>query len=327
VDTLSGFPDRGGTWPRLVKASGWGPEDRRFKSCRPDSVAFFEQTWNVSTWCYRTGMVIRSSPSTWSDTQLAEAVAASTNWRGVMRELGLNVMSAGAIRIVRRHVVRLGLDTSHFRGKRRWSDAQLRRAVSESQSWDEVLEALGLAVNGGGMRTHVKSHAIRLNVNFGHLEADTPALDAPRLLKPHVRHLREAGASIAAAWFTLCGSTVLFPIEPAIYDLVVSIQDRLSRVQVKTTTHYSKNGWMITVGRRPYSIRKDTPLIPYDPDLIDYFFMVDGDLNLYLIPSRVIAGRVAILLRTYARYVVGNASGLFGADGARGMLRTTRPVS
>jgi hypothetical protein len=176
------------------------------------------------------------------------------------------------------------------------------------------------------MRTLVKSHAIRLNVSFGHIEADTPTLDAPRLLKPDVKHLREAGASIASAWFTLCGSTVLFPIEPAIYDLVVSIQDRLSRVQVKTTTHYSKNGWMITVGRRPYSIRKDTPLIPYDPDLIDYFFMVDGDLNLYLVPSRVIAGRVAILLRTYAEYIVGNASGLLGAVDGR-LLGVTRPVS
>jgi hypothetical protein len=123
-------------------------------------------------------MDIQSSTRTWSDAQLTEAVKASASWRGVMRELGLNATSAGAIRIVRRHVVRLGLDTSHFRGKRRWSDAQLRRPVSESQSWDEVLEALGLAVNGGGMRTHVKNHAVRLNVNFGHLEADTPALDA-----------------------------------------------------------------------------------------------------------------------------------------------------
>jgi PD-(D/E)XK endonuclease len=216
----------------------------------------------------------------WSDAQLVDAVRSSTNWRGVMRELGLNATSAGAIRIVRRHVVRLGLDTSHFRGKRRWSDAQLKHAVSASQSWDEVLGVLGLAVNGGGMRTHVKSHAIRLALEIGHLEAGVPTLDEPRPRKPDVKHLREAGASIAAAWFTLCGSSVLFPIEPAIYDLVVSIQDRLSRIQVKTTTHYSKNGWMITVGRRPYSIRKDTPLIPYDPDLIDYFFMLDGDLNM-----------------------------------------------
>jgi hypothetical protein len=52
---------------------------------------------------------------TWSDAQLADAVKAASNWRGVMRELGLNAMSAGAIRIVRRDAVHLGLDTSHFR--------------------------------------------------------------------------------------------------------------------------------------------------------------------------------------------------------------------
>ena len=51
-----------------------------------------------------------------------------------MRALGLNAYSAGAIRIVRRDVARLELDTSHFRGKRIWSDAQLRRAVINAQS-------------------------------------------------------------------------------------------------------------------------------------------------------------------------------------------------
>src|SRR5215469_3785868 len=265
-----------------------------------------------------------SQPRSWSDAQLTEAVKVSSSWRGVMRQLGLNATSAGAIRIVRRHAVQLELDTSHFRGKRRWSDAQLKRAVFESRSWDEVLEALGLAVNGGGsMRIHVKSHAMRLGLDFVHLEANVSVVHAPRPLKPDVKHLREAGASIAAAWFTLCGKSVLFPIEPAIYDLVVSINDRFSRVQVKTTTHNSKNGWLITVGRRPYSIRNDAPLIPYDPDVIDYFFMVDGDLNMYLIPSRVIAGRVGILLRTYTKYIVGNASGLLGPDAPKGDTRAS----
>jgi hypothetical protein len=100
----------------------------------------------------------------------------------------------------------------------------------------------------------------------------------------------------------------------------------LSRVQVKTTTHYSKNGWMISVGRRPYSIRKDAPLIPYDPDVIDYFFIIDGDLNVYLIPSRVIAGRVSLLLRTYTKYIVGNASGLLGADARTVTVAARAPV-
>ena len=120
-----------------------------------------------------------SQPRTWSDAQLTEAVKVSSNWRGVMRELGQNATSAGAIRIIRRDAVRLGLDTSHFRGKRRWSDGQLRRAVSESRSWDEVLDALGLVINGGGMRTHVRSHAIRLGLDFSRLDSDVPAMSEP----------------------------------------------------------------------------------------------------------------------------------------------------
>ena len=44
--------------------------------------------------------------------------------------------------------------------------------------------------------------------------------------------------------------------------------------------------------------------------MIDLFFIVDGDLSLYLIPSKVIAGRVGILLRAYTKYIVGNAAGL-----------------
>lgn len=250
---------------------------------------------------------------TWTDGQLADAVQVSSNWRGVLRELGLNTTSAGTIRIVRRQVVQLGLDTSHFRGKRRWSDAQLKQATSESQSWDEVLSLLGLSANGGGMRTHVRSHAIRLGLDYSHLEA-IPVVPEPRMFTTDLRHLRDAGACIAASWFTLCGCSVLFPIEPAAYDLVVGRADGLSRVQVKTTTYYGKDGWLAAIGRRPYSIRKDAPLMPYDPDVIDYFLIIDGDLNIYLIPSRVIAGRVQVLLRTYKKYIVGNAGGLLGVS-------------
>lgn len=103
------------------------------------------------------------------------------------------------------------------------------------------------------------------------------------------------------------------PIEPAVYDLLVSGPDGIKRVQVKTTTHKSKNGWMIQVGRRPYSARNNARLVPYDPDLIELFFIVDGDLSIYLIPSQVIAGRVMILLRTYPQYIVGNAAGLMAS--------------
>jgi hypothetical protein len=41
-------------------------------------------------------------------------------------------------------------------------------------------------------------------------------------------------------------------------------------------------------------------------------------MTLYLIPSRAIAGRVVIVLRTYAKYIVGNARGLAGMPGPGG---------
>jgi hypothetical protein len=48
------------------------------------------------------------------------------------------------------------------------------------------------------------------------------------------------------------------------------------------------------------------------------FFIIDGDMTMYLIPSRTIAGRVGILLRTYRKYIVGNAQGLLGMTASAG---------
>jgi hypothetical protein len=243
---------------------------------------------------------------TWSDSQLVTAVAASRSWRGVMRELGLCATSAAAIRGVKLHVARLGLDTSHFTGQRRWSDAQLRRAVANAYSWSELLTDLGMSASGDD-RTRVKAHAIRLGLDLSRLDglsADTATRPA---FKPDVKHLREAGTAIATMWFLLCGYTPSMPVEPMLYDLLVSMPDGIKRVQVKTTTFHNK-GWLVVVGRRPYSVGNRGPRVPYDPDLIDFFFILDGDLTMYVIPSRVIAGRVAILLSNYSEYVVGSAA-------------------
>ena len=92
------------------------------------------------------------------------------------------------------------------------------------------------------------------------------------------------------------------------------------RVQVKTSTSAPKYGWQVGVGHHPdtHSKRK-AYVLAYSPDEIDLFFIVDGDMTMYLIPSRAIAGRISILLRTYRKYIVGNARGLLGvADDDRG---------
>src|SRR5580692_2303022 len=246
----------------------------------------------------------------WSDAELKDVVAAAANWRDVMRRLDLRADSAGAIRIMKRHVIRLGLDTSHFKGKRTWSDAQLRRAIIGAQCWDEVLASLDLSPDSGDARIRVRAHAMRLGLDLKHLDDHIAGSAKPAEAIPDLRHLRDAATSIAAAWFSLCGFTTAIPVEPTVYDLLVSMPDGIKRVQVKTTTHLSRDGWLVGVGRRPYSVGNRERLVPYDPELIDLFFIMDGDLSMYLIPSRVIAGRVGILLRTYAKYIVGSAAGL-----------------
>ncbi len=75
---------------------------------------------------------------------------------------------------------------------------------------------------------------------------------------------------------------------------------------------------MVTVGHHPDTHSKKGSLLAYDPDEIDLLFIVDGNMTMYLIPSRAIAGRVRILLRTYRKYVVGNAHGLLGMVGDAG---------
>ena len=175
-----------------------------------------------------------------------------------MRELGLCVTSAGAIRVVKRHVARLGLDTSHFTGQRRWSDAQLRRAAAAAYSWSELTLDLGLVPNSADERTRIKAHAIRLGLDLSRLDAPRADLAPQPEFKPDIKHLRD--------------------------------------------------GWEVQVGRRPYSVGNRGRLVPYDPDLVDFFFILDGDLTTYVIPSRVIAGRVHILLSNYSEFAVGSAA-------------------
>jgi len=206
-----------------------------------------------------------------------------------MRELGLCVTSAGSLRVVKRRVAFLGIDTSHFTGQRKWSDAALKRAAAQAHSWNELLAAIGIRSNSGDERIRVKAHALRLGLDLSHLAG--PQHEAPSLLsaEPDLKNLREAATSLAACWFSLCGFNPAIPVEPTVYDLLVSMPAGIKRVQIKTTTYNGKNGWMIQVGRRPYSIGNKARLVPYDPDSIDLFFIVDGDLAMYLIPSQVIA--------------------------------------
>lgn len=103
---------------------------------------------------------------------------------------------------------------------------------------------------------------------------------------------------MAAAWFELCGHRVSWPLEPCRYDLLVWIGDSAQRIQVKTTTVRQGSSWTAWISRTGTARRT------YDPDEIDQFFVIDGDLNYYLIPVAAVGGLTAIQLSAYRDYVL-----------------------
>jgi hypothetical protein len=70
------------------------------------------------------------------------------------------------------------------------------------------------------------------------------------------------------------------------------------RVQVKTTRTRAGGTWKVYLSTSHGERRT------YDPHEIDDFFIIDGDLNYYLIPIEAVGGLHAIHLRSYGRYRV-----------------------
>jgi hypothetical protein len=203
--------------------------------------------------------------------------------------------SAAAMRSVRSHADCLGVDHSHFVGQRRWSEDGLRAAVLSAESWSEVIETLGLqAATDVAL---VKGHAARLGLDIAHLMDSAPA-PLPNGFRPDSSQLGRAGSLLAAAWFTLCGLAVSWPLEPCRYDLLVGTDGGFRRVQVKTTTVRVGATWKV------YLSKSDRGRRTYDPDEIDDFFVIAADSSSYLIPAVAVGGLHAIHLSAYEPYRV-----------------------
>lgn len=259
---------------------------------------------------------MQSGDLTWSDSQLRSAIAESLSWQAVARKLGYPMITSTTRRHLQKRAATLGLNTSHFTGSsRRWSDQQLIDAAPSAHSWEELCRRLSVS-DYAEMRTLIKGHAVRLGINIGHLSspgARGPIYPVPIAELPfELEHVRRAAPAIAMGWFMGRSCTPSLPIEPEPYDLIVASPTGLQRVQIKSTTCRVKGDWTVTVGHRT---DKSAPLRPYTREEIDLFFIVDGDLCLYLLPLAAIDGRVRITLRPYQDYLVGNAAGvLFQPD-------------
>lgn len=236
-------------------------------------------------------------------------MASQRSWRSAARKLGLKGTSTGVIRTLKRHSVRLGLDTSHFTGSRSWTDVDLRAAVTGASTWSDVIRALDVS-DTADARARAKGRALRLGLDVTHLRRPAAAT-APSVGASDLGNLRNAAPTIFAAWLALHGCAVSVPLEPQEYDLLVTFPAGVQRLQVKTTTYRGADGkWQVGIGRHPYAYEKNAGKIAHDPETIDAFAIVRGDGLLYLIPVAAVAGRTGLVLDAYERYVVGSAASL-----------------
>lgn len=233
---------------------------------------------------------------------LAAAVESCRSWRQVLVKIGLSP---------NRHARRLrelcdewGISYAHFR-YHAFSDEQLRDVLSSATSWPEVITRLGYAEDSGSARGTIRKHARRLGLDLESLAAGTRS-KAPLLpLQPDLLHLRQAGAYLVAGAFTLAGHRVCWPLEPAVYDLVVEAGERMLRVQVKTTSQQVRGAWSCSITRSEYAdVAGGKRKVRYLPDEVDAFAIVDGAGDVYVIPIEDVAGLTNLSLRRYALYRV-----------------------
>ena len=239
---------------------------------------------------YRLDMTAQRS---YSDQQLTEAIAAARSWRGVLRVLGLPDTSSSAIRVARQRADDLAIGYGHFVGQRPWTESRLRAAVANSHSWREVSEQLG--IGGTSAAGALEGHSVRLGIDSTHFvwPPEIPTAEVPA---PIIANLNKAGALMAAAWFALCGYDVSWPLEPSRYDLLVSGNEGIRKVQVKTTTVRVGETWKVYLSTAR-TVRKT-----YAPGEVDEFFVITGELECYLIPFAEVGGPHAIHLRSYERF-------------------------
>lgn len=92
----------------------------------------------------------------------------------------------------------------------------------------------------------------------------------------------------------------------------VSPMTRYTRIQVKTSTVRTGRTWSVCLSTTAGASRRT-----YDPEEIDGFFIIDGDLRLFLIPVAAVGGRHVVQIDNYVQYQVGDLGGSWTcADGA-----------
>lgn len=118
----------------------------------------------------------------------------------------------------------------------------------------------------------------------------------------------QIGLGAAIGWFSGAGYTVSIPLaDNQAYDLVVDRgTGELQRVQVKTTTYRNARGRFEVALRTNGGNKSRSTSKRFDPSTCELLFVLTDDDRRYLIPTKELRPRTALVLgAAYDRYVVG----------------------
>lgn len=199
--------------------------------------------------------------------------------------------------------------------ERTYTDEELAAAVEVARTWRGVLCGLGFVATSAKAIRSVGSHAERIGADYSHFrvqrswtdeqlwqaieEADGWSNVVARLnLEGSSAVVTLKGHAVGVAWFAMCGHEVSWRIEPARCDLLVWVASQAHRVRVKLMVARAGSG-----GAR-VSFNLGRQQRPYDPDEIDDFFIIDGELNFYLVLAAVVSGRHMMHLAAHELFLV-----------------------
>jgi hypothetical protein len=199
----------------------------------------------------------------------------------------------------------LGIPYAHFYGMRDADAAAFRATLSSASSWADALRGLGYSADSGSARSTIRERARAFGVDTRHLDGSAVRGSGepwPFKGPAQPRHLRRAAAFVVAAKCALLGHDVSWPLEPTAYDLLLDTgADGILRVQVKSGTRRLNGSWTVWITRGATASSTGSRA-RYSSTEIDYFGVVDGDRDVYMIPVQVVEGRTALSLRCYERF-------------------------
>lgn len=114
------------------------------------------------------------------------------------------------------------------------------------------------------------------------------------------------GLGKAIEYFTSYGYTIAIPLnDTQKYDLIVDINNKLSRISVKTSRHLSENNTYEVNLRNCGGASGKNIVRHFDKNSCDYIFIYTGNNKIYLIPTEKIDAKNSIMVgKKYIEYEV-----------------------